>query len=580
MAIARRRPLRLFSDVVAPKRRGQVPVGFSNCNEHPNKDDELLACERSFRHFLRHWRFIDRETGVVLTFATLWEGQEEIVSEMELHPQLVLLKAGKLGASELECAFDGWRSRFGGANARVNIFSMDRPAAEQMLTIVRFGLEHLPEYMRFGLHHGAGADNTDQVIYRAGSEDLRLIRSYAPTKKASIDVSSQHVHLDELARMPFPEETYSAVESTVAPGGTFHIVSRGQGAQNFLTRLFRQAKEGASVMRAVFMPWSKRPRHPEGEVMREKVARGEITAARAWYLEQEAAFPTTSQLWYFAPETEEQALAGAAEDAFIDISRWDSCYEPTLPSLQPGDPIPVVLSLDAGVTNDVFAATLVSRNPANVEQPALRGFKAWVPRPGEVQVDFDDPDAWIRTICRGGCIAEHHNGVGGAPSDGQVCSVHPERRFPHALTPGGPGCAGPGVPCPHCAADRRIPRLNIVQIVYDRYELVDMTQGLMRDGIAWCEPMDQGTERTEADTALKTHLLQRDLVHHIDPADQDNLMRVHVQGAKGKVPAGDDNRVRIEKRDARSKVDLLVSLSMGVARCMYLRLGPRSRGGT
>jgi hypothetical protein len=107
-----------------------------------------------------------------------------------------------------------------------------------------------------------------------------------------------------------------------------------------------------------------------------------------------------------------------------------------------------------------------------------------------------------------------------------------------------------------------------------------MTQGLMRDGIAWCEPMDQGTERTEADTALKTHLLQRDLVHHIDPADQENLMRVHVQGAKGKVPAGDDNRVRIEKRDARSKVDLLVSLSMGVARCMYLRLGPRSRGGT
>ena len=562
----KRRPLPSMHDIVVPDGRRSEEIGPSGCAEHPDRATELLVCERSFPHFLPHWMFINRENGDVLTFESLWDGQARIVGAMDEHEQLIILKAGKLGASELECAFDGWRSRFGGANTRVHIFSMDRLSAISMLDIVKFGLAHMPGYMQLPVSTDAGGDIQTQVIYRGGRDDERKIITYAPTKHAAIDASAMHTHVDELARMPFPEATWSAVSSTIAPDGTVHIVSRGQGAQNYLTTLWGTAQEPEATLHPIFEAWDARPRKPEGAGMIARVERGEIDAAAAWYAEQANKMPTTSQLWYFAPMTADQALAGAAEDAFIDIARWDACYDPTLPALLPGDPTPVVLSLDAGVTNDVFAATLVSRNPANPQQAALRAYRAWVPAQDGTEVDFDEVEMWVRTLCLGGCVLMHPNAAGGVLSDGQICSIHSDKHFPHR------GCAGPGVPCPACAEGRRQERLNVVQIVNDRYELRDMIQRLTRDRVAWCEPMDQGNERTEADTTLKTLLLQRDMGHHIDPADTANLMRLHVQGAKGKVPAGDDNRVRIEKAHAKAKVDLLVSLSMAVTRCLYLNL--------
>lgn len=540
---------RSFLEIVVVDPAAAPAAGPSGCAVHLRADDELIQCGRSFRHFLPHWRFVNRETGDLQSFRELWASQDRSVTKMELHRWLVILKAGKLGISELECAFDGWRHRFGGPNARVHLFSMDAQAAIGLLGMVRFGLDHLPEYMRLPLASQAGSDTLKQLIYRAGNDDLRRIISYAPTKKAAIDATALHTHVDELARMPHPEETWAAVESTVAPGGTVHVVSRGAGAQNYLTTLFHQAEDPASVLEPMFEPWWARPRFPEGELLRAKVARGEIEAAAAWYAEQEAAMPTTSQLWYYAPETAAQALAGAAEDAFIDIARWDACYSPALPSLQPGDPTPLVMSCDAGVTNDVFAITLCSRNPANFAEPALRAYKAWIPAQEGGTVDFGVIEDWIRTICLGGCA--------------NAATPHP-----NAVN----GNAQPREGCPECEAGQRIARLNVAQIVYDPYELRDMMQRLSKEGVAWCKPLDQGSERLEADTQLKMLLLQRGLVHHIDPADANNLMRVHVQGAKGKIPAGDDDRIRIEKQHPRAKVDLLVSLSMGVYRCLHLWL--------
>lgn len=553
-------------------------LGPSGCREHPDRALEMLACANrvtGFLHFLRHWKFVNRETGEVQTLDPdhLWEGQRDIVEQMSLHTQLIILKAGKLGASELECAFDGWRARFGGPNMRVHIFSRDAPSAHSMLRIVKFGLSKLPDYMRLEVAAIPEANTLRQIVYDGpGPDDRRTIVSYASTKHAAIDQSAHHSHVDELARMAFPQDTWASVESTVAPGGTMHIVSRGAGAQNYMTDIWEQAGQPASVIKRVFEPWWSRPRAPEGPLLKGRVERGEIEPGAAWYAEQEAAMPTTSQLWYYAPETPEQALAGAAEDAFVDISRWDACYDPDLPPLLPGDPDPCVLSLDAGITNDVFAATLTTRHPQKHGTAALRGIRAWVPEQNGTEINLGEVEEWIRLICLGGCVLGHPNrNRRGDLSAGLVCSEH--LNLPH----GHGQCSVPGLSCPQCAAGNRLPPLNIVCIVYDRYELRDMMQRIAREEVAWCKPMDQGSERTDADTNLHTLLVQRDIAHRIDPADQHNLMRVHVQGAKGKVPAGDDDRVRIEKRAPGAKIDLLVSLSMGVKICLWLSLAPTPR---
>ena len=128
------------------------------------------------------------------------------------------------------------------------------------------------------------------------------------------------------------------------------------------------------------------------------------------------------------------------------------------------------------------------------------------------------------------------------------------------------------MPCPACAAGQRIQRLNVVQIVYDRYELRDMMQNMERDRVSWVAPMDQGEERTKADTDLRTLFIQRELAHMVPPGSNEHPLRQHFQNAKAKIPTADDNRVRIEKRGPSAKVDLAVSTSMGVARCLYLNL--------
>jgi hypothetical protein len=289
------------------------------------------------------------------------------------------------------------------------------------------------------------------------------------------------------------------------------------------------------------------------------------------------------------------------------MARFDACYEPTspeaarrygrqgyMPRLQPGDPDQVVLSLDAGITNDIFAATMTTRHPglrdvdtdawipdsAKPGMAAIRGFKAWIPREQSGgEVDYDEVERWVRSLCQGGCVRGHPNGVG-KPSAGEICSIHENEIGGHPLREKSRAkefCDAPKVPCPACTEGNRFPRMNVVQVVYDRYELHDMMQSLRRERIAWVDAMDQGGERTQADTDLRAHLIQRGVVHTCDPNDPDNLLRKHFQGAKAKIPTGDDNRCRIEKRGPSSKVDLAVSASMGVKRCLHLVLHVPSR---
>lgn len=560
--------------------RDQEDFGPSGCPAHPDRALELDACQQSFRHFLPHWRFINRETGEELTFRTLWDGQARIAESMETNPWLIILKAGKLGASELECAYDGWQLRFGGRNRRVHLFSMDRLSATGMLDIVKYGTTHLPEYMLHGftlMSGEAGGDNSKQMMWRAGRDDVRRIITYAPTKNASIDQSAHHTHCDELSRMPFPTETWSAVDSTVAPGGSVHIVSRGNGADNEMTDLWNGADQPGARFVRIFEPYDSRPRFPESAAMKAAVERGEIDPMAAWYAEQEIAIPTKSQLWYFAPRTPAEALAGAQEDAYIDVSRFDACYVPDLPRLVPGDPIPVVIALDAGVSSDLFAAVIGSRDPRGQvgdvdygDRAALRAYQTWHPEQQEGGVvDFAEVERWVRMVCVGGCTNGHPNRSRQRLSEGQMCSVHAGQRQGHGE------CEAAGEPCWACEQNSRVPRMNVVEITYDRYELVDMMQRLEREHIVACEPFDQGAGRTTADTEFHRLLLTRELSHPFDPNDADNEFRQHIQNAVGKIPSGDDNRVRIEKRTQRSKVDLAVAGSMCVDRVLFLNIKPR-----
>lgn len=532
MAIAIR--LHDQAEAIGWRERRATSVEPSGCDAHPSRALERNACAASFRHFLNRWTFVNRETGRPQTFESLWPGQENAVVAMEAYPWLYLLKAGKLGFTELECAYDAWVALYRHANARVHLFSLDGSSSKALIRIVRFGIVHLPDWLGLPLLDGPGGDTTVSLILNGGTDDHRLIMAYPATTDAAIDQTAHHSHVDELARMPWPDETWSSIESTVAPGGTVHIVSRGAGDLNYTRDLWYAAVAGTSPLHAHFERWDQRPRVPAGEVP-EGVDPNDV-----FYAEKEGM--GEHQRNWFLPLTAEDALSGSGEGAFIDIAHWLGCRDDSLPILEPGPTIPCVLALDAGVTDDFFAAVLVSRRPGHHDEVAVRAVRVWKPPPGGGEIEQDPIEQWIRTVCLGGCVT----------------GLHPNVRK---------GVPAPDPECEHCEAKNLQPEYNIVQIAYDSYQLVGLAQRLTRDSVTWCRKFSQGEERARSDHDLKLRIIGRKIVHRGEP-ELDEAVR----NAKARVNADEENKLRIIKANPSAKVDALVALSMGAAECIRLNL--------
>lgn len=479
---------------------------------------ELEDCRCSFLYFLKYYSFKNRETGEVTSFFDLWGGQAEFAALAQEQPWLLVLKAGKLGFTELECAFDVWVALFRQPNARVHLFSLDARAAQQLLEYVRFGLTHLLGWMQLAfLREEPGGDTMSSIKLFAGPDDVRTIVSYAAGPHVSIDQTATHSHVDELARMPHPEQTWSAIQSTVAPDGSCHIVTRGAGDDDCVSALWEAAEAGQGRLFPFFAPWHARPD-------RDLVWRGEHAAT----LSQQA-------LSHFAPETPADALAGDATAEYIPAQIWDACYDPDLPELLSGDRTPLVIGVDGAVSGDTFAIVAVSRHPTRPLDAAIRALKLWDPKETGGTVDFDEVERFLRFLREGGCTHRHP-----------------------------PSMPLPG--CQACAAGQFTQLgFNVVCVVYDPYQTHQMMQRLRRT--VWCDEFPQGREREIADSQMHKLALRRQLTHH-----GDDRLRQHVLNARAKLSKDEDSRMRMIKRSPSRKIDLAVAASMAIDRCLSLNL--------
>lgn len=499
---------------------------------------------RDLHWFLKRWKFVNRETGRVLTFEHLWDGQEQLVRAMLEDNWLFGLKAGKLGFSEVECAFDGWRALFAHPHARVHILSKDDRAAKSMLNVVRFGLEHLPPSWGVRVMNGvAGGDTATQIMVRAAwmdREDRRTIVSYASTSNVAIDQSAAHTHLDEFCHIEHQEAVWNSLSTTISPEGTMHIISRGAGP-NFAADLYRAAKQGNIGIRAVFVPWAGRPR-PLGWRQMEAERIGTVTGINR-----------------FAPENEDDALMGEGVEDYIPLERWDRLRE-DLPL--PGPREALVISVDAAVTGDSFAVVVLSRHPERQHDAAIRFVRMW--RPDQFidhEIDFGVPDNWIRFLCEGGCRAGH------ARSLHHLYSTRPAYEWPTAKLRG-QTFDNPDAPCSACiSSPREVPPYNVLQVCYDPYQLADMAQRWKHDGIAWVDGYDQGGERLIGDGLMFKLALQGRITHNGDPD-----LRSHIANAKAKVATDEDSKMRIVKRGPDTKVDAAVAAAMGTKRILDMNL--------
>lgn len=171
---------------------------------------------------------------------------------------------------------------------------------------------------------------------------------------------------------------------------------------------------------------------------------------------------------------------------FVPYEWWEACTgEP--------DPLtnstPLVMGVDAAVTNDCFAIVVVSRQG---QTAAVRYVQVWKPPQGG-EIDFSEPESEIRRLCR---------------------------------------------------------EYNIKQVAYDKTELQDMAQRLRRDKVAWLRKFDQGVERAGADKMLYDLIRDRRIIHRSEPdlnehiknanADinkQENKLRIVKRSEKQKIDA-------------------------------------------
>ena len=316
-----------------------VPVAIYAPRAITHEQALILAdCAQDFGAFLPYWHY-RREDGSVATFARLWRGQSVLFEAMQQHSNIFALKAGKLGFTELECAFDAWVALFRQRNARVHLFSMGQQSSRDLLERIRFGLDHLPAWMRIPPRRmEAAADTSTSLRLNAGPGDTRTIVSYPSGTNVSIDQTATHAHLDEFCRWPAGEGAWKSVRSTISPAGTCHIISRGAGP-GWSARVYRNARAGelfgqdGDPFRAVFAPWNMRPR-PEGWRDRQIGKEGE-----------------DGYIFQYAPETWQQALQG--DESYV----YPMFEDPPGRHVTPAHPCPFadcvkkVITIDPGGTD-------------------------------------------------------------------------------------------------------------------------------------------------------------------------------------------------------------------------------------
>lgn len=359
---------------------------------------------------------------------------------------IVDLKAGKQGHSELECAYDVWASWSGPQGNRVHIFSDGEDEAREFLEIVKFGILRLPPW--FGvtlLDREPGGNTTRSLRYRLGPNDVRTIAAYPARPGASINQSAYHVHLDELSKMTWGHGVLAGIQTTIAPDGSLHIVSRGRSPDDAMAAEWERALDGMDYPEAhaaaladvragnlkrvvpLFVDYTGRP--------------GRDAAWR----EAEARRLSPAALRHYAPIDPSDALSGDAEAVFVEEEQWDTLE--TVDVIQPGDRTPMVIALDAGVRSDFFAIIGATRCPNHPDEASIRYAHVWKPNP---VVDFAEVKAHLRQM-----FADY----------------------------------------------------NVVCVTYDKYALEDMAQELGRD--RWFDVYDQGARRLVGDASFRQRIVER-----------------------------------------------------------------------
>jgi phage terminase large subunit-like protein len=406
---------------------------------------EWLTCLSDPAYFIDTYAVIDEPQGsdVATVPFHLWPAQVDVLAQLVAEKLVVILKARQLGISWLCCAYVLWLCLFHPGRV-VLLLSKGEVEANELSRRIKVMYARLPDWMRAKapLHKS----NDSEIAWTNESR----VQSLAATRNAGRSFTASLVLMDEFAFMQWGEEVYTAVKPTIDAGGQLIIVSTANGEGDSFHQRWQDAEAGANHFAPIFLPWQARPGRDDA-----------WRAARA----AEAINPTADLQEY--PATPIEAFQNTGADRYLpSIALWDSC-QGELPAVDAK--WPMVLGMDAGVTNDCFALVGVSRHPQRKDDAIVRYVRKWEPVHGRA-LDFDAIEKEI--------------------------------------------------------IDTVLSRFNVVEIAFDMYQLAQMSQRLGTK--VWARPFSQQSERMVADASLLQMIMRRAVLHdghsdlraHLDAADR------------------------------------------------------------
>lgn len=235
--------------LVLPKAQKWTLQAERHFVDHPEDREKFGRMALDFGYFLSYC-FVKPEGQEPICLGDVqWEAQEHFIRDTRLYRWIFFLKARQLGQSTIECAYDLWRTRFGGPNSRTHIISRSDTEAKSLLADVKYIHEKLPFWAQLPIKR----DVDVEIVFgdEKDTDDERTIHAYT-TNSPGRGETATHVHLDEWSDHPSPIKTWLAVEPSVAPGGTFHIVTTGQGPQNYASIYYRNCQAGRAKHVPIF----------------------------------------------------------------------------------------------------------------------------------------------------------------------------------------------------------------------------------------------------------------------------------------------------------------------------------------
>lgn len=200
-------------------------------------------------------------------------------------------------------------------------------------------------------------------------------------------------------------------------------------------------------------------------------------------------------------------------DAFITEIAWNACLDPALPPVDPR--APMVIAMDAAVSNDTFAMVGSQRHPTIPDHSRVSFVKVWH-APAQGKIDFQGT---------------------------------PEHRGPEL------------------ELDWLMENFNIVEATYDPMQLEDMAGRVNKKNRVWMKPFEQTQKRLISDSALQKRVLNR-MIHHSGERD----LKEHILNADAQKEVKEERTIRIVKKNPNRKIDAAVALSMADYECMRLNL--------